>query len=187
MCFHHKTETIIKINKKYVSCIKLITRSLKPSINNKFIFVIFNNRWHGEYRKCSELFTLAKTDDGFCCSFNIISLAEGFAKAEDLGESDDSEAYDYGSYDSYPTNDYGFYYDSEDYSDGSEDTTNNDDSGDGSDNTNNNQDGGEDNIGNSDSAQDVSDDGSDNTNNAQDDTEDKDSSNTRQSNVQETW
>ena len=37
-------------------------------------------RWHGEFRKCSDLFTISKTDDGFCCSFNTISLAEGFAE-----------------------------------------------------------------------------------------------------------
>ena len=57
-------------------------------------------RWHGEYKNCSDLFRSSKTDDGFCCSFNLVSLAEGFTKV-DLDASSDSDSYDYESYD-YP-------------------------------------------------------------------------------------
>lgn len=41
------------------------------------ILNIAYDRWHGEYRNCSNMFTSSKTDDGFCCSFNTVSLAEG--------------------------------------------------------------------------------------------------------------
>ena len=40
-------------------------------------------RWHGEFRNCSHMFKVSKTDDGFCCSFNTVSLSEGF-KPPDL-------------------------------------------------------------------------------------------------------
>ena len=66
-------------------------------------------RWHGEYRNCSEMFTSSKTDDGFCCSFNTVSLAEGFAKLEDDDEDDD----EVGDYDEYYAG--GDYYDYSDY------------------------------------------------------------------------
>ena len=76
----------------------------------KFIFV--NCRWHGEYRNCSEMFTSSKTDDGFCCSFNTVSLAEGFAKLEDDDEDDDENGvgdyYEYYAGGDY--NDYSDYY-----------------------------------------------------------------------------
>lgn len=48
-------------------------------------------RWHGEFRNCSDMFTSSKTDDGFCCSFNTVSLAEGFAKEVKFGDSGDSD------------------------------------------------------------------------------------------------
>ena len=35
------------------------------------------------------MFTSSKTDDGFCCSFNTVSLAEGFAKLEEEDGDDD--------------------------------------------------------------------------------------------------
>ena len=56
-------------------------------------------RWHGEYKNCSELFQSTKTDDGFCCSFNTVSLAEGFSKVELDVDSDGPDYDDYGSYD----------------------------------------------------------------------------------------
>ena len=52
-------------------------------------------RWQGEFRKCSDLFSISKTDDGFCCSFNTISLAEGFAKPSKLENNEETENYDY--------------------------------------------------------------------------------------------
>ena len=53
-------------------------------------------RWHGEFRNCSEMFKVTKTDDGFCCSFNTVSLSEGFAKPPDLAEdSEEPDSYDY--------------------------------------------------------------------------------------------
>ena len=65
-------------------------------------------RWHGEYKNCSDLFRSSKTDDGFCCSFNTVSLAEGFTKV-DLDDSDsESESYDYDFYDNYAA-DYGMF------------------------------------------------------------------------------
>ena len=72
-------------------------------------------RWHGEYKNCSDLFRSSKTDDGFCCSFNIVSLAEGFTKV-DLDESSDEDSYSY-DYGSYATYDYGMF----DYGSGSGD------------------------------------------------------------------
>ena len=71
-------------------------------------------RWHGEYRKCADLFKISKTDDGFCCSFNTISLAEGFAKAEVFEESKETEYYEEYDYD-LPANYDEYEYDSEDY------------------------------------------------------------------------
>ena len=58
-------------------------------------------RWHGEYKNCSDLFQSTKTDDGFCCSFNTVSLAEGFSNVDlDVSAGEGSGDYDdYGSYD----------------------------------------------------------------------------------------
>ena len=57
--------------------------------------------WRGEERNCSDLFDVRKTDDGFCCSFNTVSLAEGFAKPETYDDTDTDTDYadyqDYGS------------------------------------------------------------------------------------------
>ena len=63
-------------------------------------------RWHGEYKNCSDLFRSSKTDDGFCCSFNIVNLAEGFTKV-DLDASSDADNYDYDGYDYYGSYDFG--------------------------------------------------------------------------------
>ena len=82
-------------------------------------------RWHGEFRKCSDLFTISKTDDGFCCSFNTISLAEGFAKDETFEDSKETEYY---SYDSYPVYDYIYQYYNEAYGDSSQYDNNGDES-----------------------------------------------------------
>ena len=72
-------------------------------------------RWHGEYKNCSELFQSTKTDDGFCCSFNTVSLAEGFSKVElDVNSANDSTGPDYDDYESYDYLDY-----DDDYDDGS--------------------------------------------------------------------
>ena len=38
------------------------------------------------------MFTSTKTDDGFCCSFNTVSLAEGFATPD--GEAESGDEYD---------------------------------------------------------------------------------------------
>ena len=52
--------------------------------------------WRGEERNCSDLFDVRKTDDGFCCSFNTVSLAEGFAKPETYDDTDtDTDYADY--------------------------------------------------------------------------------------------
>ena len=64
-------------------------------------------RWHGEFRNCSQMFTSSKTDDGFCCSFNTVSLAEGFA-TEELDDDSDSNDYEYDY-------DYGYSYGFDDY------------------------------------------------------------------------
>jgi hypothetical protein len=37
------------------------------------------------------MFKVTKTDDGFCCSFNTVSLSEGFAKSPTLQEGSDNE------------------------------------------------------------------------------------------------
>ena len=63
-------------------------------------------RWQGEYRNCSEMFKVTKTDNGFCCSFNTISVSEGFAKApEDESADEEPAEYDYAFYDP----DFGFF------------------------------------------------------------------------------
>ena len=52
------------------------------------------------------MFKVTKTDNGFCCSFNTISVSEGFAKApEDTSEDDEPAEYDYAFYDP----DFGFF------------------------------------------------------------------------------
>jgi len=53
------------------------------------------------------MFTSSKTDDGFCCSFNTVSLAEGFA-TKNLDDDSDSNDYE----DDY---DYGYGYGYDDY------------------------------------------------------------------------
>jgi hypothetical protein len=59
-------------------------------------------RWHGEFRNCSEMFKVTKTDDGFCCSFNTVSLSEGFAKSPTLeGGSDNEDDYEDFEYEEY--------------------------------------------------------------------------------------
>ena len=83
------------------------------SFNIHFVFCVYKYlrfnffwcRWHGEYRNCSEMFTSSKTDDGFCCSFNTVSLAEGFAKLDDDDGDDDEDYYEY-----YDGEDYYDYY-----------------------------------------------------------------------------
>ena len=32
--------------------------------------------WQGKYKKCAELFSARRTDNGFCCSFNAIRMNE---------------------------------------------------------------------------------------------------------------
>ena len=66
-------------------------------------------RWHGEYQNCSELFESTKTDDGFCCSFNTVSLAEGFSKVElDVSAANASPEPDYDYYGSYDSLEYDY-------------------------------------------------------------------------------
>ena len=66
-------------------------------------------RWHGEYQNCSELFQSTKTDDGFCCSFNTVSLAEGFSKVElDVSSANGSSQPEYDDYMSYDYLDYDY-------------------------------------------------------------------------------
>ena len=43
-------------------------------------------RWQGSYNDCSKLFKLVKTDDGFCCSFNSISVQSSYAEEVGLEE-----------------------------------------------------------------------------------------------------
>ena len=72
--------------------ISSLMRTLAPDCKRMIVMC----RWQGEFRNCSEMFTSSKTDDGFCCSFNTISLAEGFAKPENLEEdSEGTNDYDY--------------------------------------------------------------------------------------------
>ena len=69
-------------------------------------------RWHGEFRNCSEMFKVTKTDDGFCCSFNTVSLSQGFAKPPPLDDnSDEINDYDYGEEED--EGDYLMFYDDE--------------------------------------------------------------------------
>ena len=75
----------------------LIIISLSLKKYNSFLIFCFC-RWHGEFRNCSEMFKPTKTDDGFCCSFNTVSLSEGFAKSptikQDSADSEDDFDYD---------------------------------------------------------------------------------------------
>ena len=79
-----------------------LLRTIAPDCDRMILMC----RWHGEFRNCSDMFTSSKTDDGFCCSFNTVSLAEGFAKEVKFGDSGESEDdYDYDDYPAY--DDYG--------------------------------------------------------------------------------
>ena len=71
-------------------------------------------RWHGEFRNCSEMFKPTKTDDGFCCSFNTVSLSEGFVKIGGSEKEQDNQEDDY--YDDYDQEDY-YNYSEEEYED----------------------------------------------------------------------
>ena len=54
------------------------------------------------------MFSSSKTDDGFCCSFNTVSLAEGFATLEvdDDSEDENNDYDDYYDYDYFGSGDY---------------------------------------------------------------------------------
>ena len=75
-------------------------------------------RWHGEFRNCTDIFKMMKTDDGFCCSFNTIGVEDSFAKVDDNDDADDSNDYDY--YDDY---DYMYDYNDDDATTGNGATT----------------------------------------------------------------
>ena len=46
-------------------------------------------KWQGKRVDCDKIVTQRKTDDGFCCSFNTIDMAESYALSEeDLIEND---------------------------------------------------------------------------------------------------
>ena len=38
--------------------------------------MIVSCHWQGTPHKCSELFDVRRTDDGFCCSFNTMAVDE---------------------------------------------------------------------------------------------------------------
>ena len=81
------------------------------------------HRWQGNYTDCSELFKMTKTDDGFCCAFNTISVQSSYAS--ESGEEYDPSEYEDDNYDYYDYDDEDYDdedYDDEDY-DGSETTT----------------------------------------------------------------
>ena len=77
---------------------------------------------------CSELFKMTKTDDGFCCAFNTISVQSSYASESgeeyDPSQYEDDDYYDE-DYDEEDYNDEDYddeYYGDEDYDD-SETTT----------------------------------------------------------------
>ena len=73
--------------------------------------------WRGEERKCSDLFEVRKTDEGFCCSLNTLDLADSYVVPEDTDSAASSASsfmgaagcnygnydYDYHHYDSTST------------------------------------------------------------------------------------
>ena len=78
-------------------------------------------RWQGNYTACSELFKMTKTDDGFCCAFNTISVQSSYAS--ESGEEYDPSEYEDDDYDYYEED-----YDDEDYDDEDYDDEDYDDS-----------------------------------------------------------
>ena len=40
--------------------------------------------WKGKPIDCSEIFSIHKTDDGFCCSFNALKITDQFVNAEEI-------------------------------------------------------------------------------------------------------
>ena len=49
-------------------------------------------QWKGVTKSCAELFTISKSDSGFCCSFNIIKTDELLAiQQEEAAETNDEE------------------------------------------------------------------------------------------------
>ena len=40
------------------------------------LIFIMNFRWQGDYRNCSKMFKVKKTDDGYCCAFNTFEVSE---------------------------------------------------------------------------------------------------------------
>ena len=42
----------------------------------KILILITFFRWQGEYRNCSKMFKVIKSDDGYCCSFNTFDVSE---------------------------------------------------------------------------------------------------------------
>ena len=43
--------------------------------------------WKGKKINCSEIFSIRKTDNGFCCSFNTLKVSEMFTTANEINES----------------------------------------------------------------------------------------------------
>merc|ERR1712106_771114 len=70
--------------------------------------------WQGEVVNCTDFFSIRRTDNGYCCSFNTLPMSEQFASASEIsggvaGETSDEDDHDdYG--DDY-SDDYGEDYD----------------------------------------------------------------------------
>ena len=65
------------------------------------------------------MFKPTKTDDGFCCSFNTVSLSEGFGKIGGSKKEQDNQEDDY--YDDYDHEDF-YDYSEEEYKDENSET-----------------------------------------------------------------
>ncbi|XP_023328627.1 pickpocket protein 28 isoform X2 [Eurytemora carolleeae] len=73
---------------------KLVTNfmyQIAPSCERMFLFC----KWQGKQEECKHFVTMRKTDDGFCCSFNAINLADSFAKDENSTGDDFANPYAY--------------------------------------------------------------------------------------------
>ena len=61
------------------SCNRMLLVCRYQSLHTNLVllfFIYFTFRWQGDYRNCSHMFKVKKTDDGYCCSFNTFEVSE---------------------------------------------------------------------------------------------------------------
>ena len=56
----------------YSKMCTLLSLKAVPSCSD----ILLKCQWQGERRKCGDLFSLLKTDSGYCCSFNAVRQSD---------------------------------------------------------------------------------------------------------------